>query len=62
MLAFFSIAMFYGFTVYVYFSHGTTILGWEGEMLDLWTSDEQQFNEAQLVFKELGLEHPPADA
>ena len=62
LLGIFSLAMFYGFTAYLYFSHGTTILEWEGEMLDLWTSDEQRFTEAQVAFERLKLERPSADA
>ena len=62
ILGLFSFAMSYGFSVYLYLPDGTTILGWEGEMLDLWTSDEGRLYEAQRVFKNLGLERHPADA
>jgi hypothetical protein len=62
LLGLFSVAMFYGFSVYLYLPDGTTLLGWEGEMLDMWTSDEGRFNDAQVLFNKLGLERHPADA
>ena len=56
------LAVNHGFTAYLYLSSGTTVLAWEGELLDLWMADEVRFNEIQLVFEKLQLEHPTADA
>lgn len=35
----------YGWTAYVYFDHGLTVLLWEGELMDLWDADAARFEE-----------------
>jgi hypothetical protein len=40
LIGMFSLAMHYGYSAYLYFDNGATFLCWQGELLDLWCSDE----------------------
>lgn len=33
----------YGWTAYVYFDHGVALLSWEGDLLDLFATDQERF-------------------
>jgi hypothetical protein len=58
-----SLAMHYGYRAYLYFDHGTTLLCWEGEILDLWCSDETRAAEATQLFHTHGVApREPGDA
>ncbi|PYO56087.1 MAG: hypothetical protein DMD83_16230 [Candidatus Rokuibacteriota bacterium] len=46
-----SLAMHYGYSAYVYFDHGATLLCWEGGMLDFWCSDELRATEVRRVLR-----------
>ena len=51
LIGMFSLAIHYGYSAYLYFDHGTTVLCWEGEILDFWCSDELRATEASQVFR-----------
>src|SRR6185295_3967342 len=50
LIGMFSLAMHYGYSAYLYFDHGVTLLCWQGEMLDFWCTDESR---AMALRKEL---------
>ena len=61
-----SLIKYYGWTAYIYFDSGTTLLVWEGELLDLWAYDEDSFKVVVEILKGLPVSekmavpvHPP---
>jgi hypothetical protein len=51
LIGMFSLAMHYGYSAYLYFDHGTTLLCWQGELLDFWTSDESRATQVRRVLQ-----------
>jgi hypothetical protein len=45
----------YGWTAYVYFDHGLTLLSWEGEVLDLWATDRVRYDAVRELLKNMGI-------
>jgi hypothetical protein len=45
----------YGWTAYVYFDHGLTLLSWEGEIMDFWDSDHTRFQAMCGLMQDIGI-------
>jgi hypothetical protein len=45
----------YGWTAYLYFDHGLTLLSWEGELLDLWDTDRTRYKAVGELLQEMGI-------
>ena len=52
-----SLAIYYGYSAYLYFDHGATVLCWEGDILDFWCSDESRASEAAHLLHAHGVDH-----
>jgi hypothetical protein len=51
LIGLFALAVCYQWTAYLYFDHRTIFLCWEGELLDLWTSDRSRVAAIRELFK-----------
>jgi hypothetical protein len=45
----------YGWTAYLYFDHGLTLLSWEGDLLDLWATEIVRYNAARERLQQMGI-------
>lgn len=45
----------YGWTAYLYFDHGITLLSWEGELLDLYSTDSTRYKTVCKLLQHMGI-------
>jgi hypothetical protein len=45
----------YGWSAYLYFDHGLTLLSWEGELLDMWATDSARYNAVCELVQHMGI-------
>ena len=50
-----ALVTFYGWTAYLYFDNGVTLLSWEGELLDLYCSDSGRYKAVRELLHHMGV-------
>lgn len=55
LIGLFALVTAYGWSAYLYFDHGLTLLSWEGELLDLWATDSARYNAVCELIQHMGI-------
>jgi hypothetical protein len=50
-----SLVTSYGWSAYLYFDHGVTLLSWEGEIMDLWSIATSHYTAVREVLQHMGI-------
>jgi hypothetical protein len=51
----------YGWSAYVYFDHGVTLLSWEGQIMDLWRAAGSRFASVREELQQIGIFSKPTE-
>lgn len=54
LIGVFALVTAYGWSAYLYFDHGLTLLSWEGELLDLWATDSPRYDAVCELLQHMG--------